>query len=59
MWWGLVDLFRKLFAVLVERLLTNSPVLQAWLVLGGFIAAGTLLYVIAARQKPEYPIDEA
>ncbi len=32
---------------------------QAWLVLAGFVAAGTLLYFIAARQPPEYPLDEA
>lgn len=32
---------------------------QKWLVFAGLVAAGTLFYFIAARQKPEFPIDDA
>jgi amino acid transporter len=52
-------LFCVIFAVGSSLFIAAQAQAQAWLVLGGFIAAGTLLYVIAARQKPEYPIDEA
>ena len=52
-------LFCVVFAVGSSLFIAAQAQAQAWLVLGGFIAAGTLLYVIAARQKPEYPIDKA
>ena len=52
-------LFCVIFAVGSSLFISVQAQAQAWLVLGGFIAAGTLLYFIAARQQPEYPIDEA
>jgi len=52
-------LFCVIFAVASSLFIAAQAQAQAWLVLGGFIAAGTLLYVIAARQKPEYPLEVA
>ncbi|WP_421990551.1 APC family permease [Qipengyuania sp.] len=52
-------LFCVIFAVGSSLFISAQAQAQAWLVLGGFIAAGTLLYFIAARQQPEYSIDEA
>ncbi|WP_370189199.1 APC family permease [Qipengyuania sp.] len=47
------------FAVGSSLFIAAQAQAQAWIVLGGFIAAGTLLYFIAARQTPEYSIEEA
>ena len=52
-------LFCVVFAVASSLFIATQAQLQAWLVLGGFVVVGTLLYFIAARQAPEYPIEEA
>ncbi|MBY6014422.1 APC family permease [Qipengyuania gaetbuli] len=52
-------LFCVIVAVASSLFIASQAQAQSWMVLGGFFAAGTLLYFIAARQKPEYPLDEA
>ena len=52
-------LFCVVFAIGSSLFIAAQAQAQAWIVLGGFIAAGTLLYFVAARQKPEYPLKEA
>lgn len=52
-------LFCVIVAVGSSLFIASQAQAQSWMVLGGFFAAGTLLYFIAARQKPEYPLDEA
>lgn len=52
-------LFCVIVAVACSLFIASQAQAQSWMVLGGFFAAGTLLYFIAARQKPEYPLDEA
>ena len=48
-----------IFAVASSLFIATQAQMQAWLVLGGFIVAGTLLYFIAGRQAPDYPIEDA
>ncbi|MEM8726868.1 MAG: APC family permease [Pseudomonadota bacterium] len=54
-----LHLFCAIFAVASSLFIAFQAQAQSWMVLGGFIAAGTLLFTIAARQKPEYAIEEA
>jgi len=48
-----------LFAVASSLFIAAQAQAQSWMVLGGFVAVGTLMYFVAARQKPEYTLDEA
>ena len=48
-----------IFAVASSLFIAAQAQTQSWLVFGGLLVVGTLLYFIAARQKPEYPLDEA
>ena len=52
-------LFCVVIAVGSSLFIAAQAKAQSWMVLGGFLVVGTVLYFIAARQKPEYPLDEA
>jgi len=54
-----LHLFCVVFAVASSLFIAAQAQTQSWLVFGGLLVVGTLLYFIAARQKPEYPLDEA
>lgn len=54
-----VHLACVVIAVTSSLFIASQTALQAWLVLGGILAVGTLLYFIAARQTPDYAIEEA
>ncbi|MDG5748817.1 APC family permease [Qipengyuania sp. XHP0207] len=48
-----------IFAVGSSLFIASQTALQAWLVLGGILVVGTVLYFVAARQQPDYALDEA
>ena len=52
-------LFCVIIAVGSSVFIASQAKAQSWMVLGGFRVVGTALYFIAARQKPEYALDEA
>ncbi len=52
-------LFCVLVAVASSLFIATQAEPRAWFVFSGLVLAGTLLYFIAARQKPEYPLEEA
>ena len=52
-------LFCVVVAVASSLFIATQAEPRAWLVFGGIVVTGTLLYFVAARQKPEYPIEEA
>ena len=54
-----LHLFCVVCAVASSLFIAAQAQTQSWLVFGGLLVVGTLLYFIAARQKPEYPLDEA
>jgi amino acid transporter len=48
-----------IFAVGSSLFIASQTALQAWLVLGGILVVGAVLYLVAARQQPDYALDEA
>ncbi len=48
-----------IFAVGSSLFIASQTALQAWLVLGGILFVGAVLFLVAARQQPDYPIAEA
>ncbi len=48
-----------LFAVGSSVFIATQAEPRAWAVFGGLVLAGALLYWIAAREEPEFPIEEA
>ncbi|MDP4574704.1 APC family permease [Qipengyuania sp. G39] len=47
-----------IFAVGSSLFIASQTALQAWLVLGGILVVGAVLYFLAARQQPDYALDE-
>lgn len=48
-----------LFAVASSVFIATQAEAKAWIVFAGLVAAGALLYWIAAREEPEIPIEDA
>ncbi|MBX7495548.1 APC family permease [Qipengyuania sp. 6B39] len=54
-----LHLFCVIVAVASSLFIASQTKVEAWIVLGGILLVGSMLYALAARQKPEYPIKEA